>query len=170
MYQLMQAIDANPADKTKVTLLFSNVTEKDILLKEAFDDMVKRKPEQFKVHHVIEKPAKGWKGLSGFVGHDELAKNLPMPGLADKIKIFVCGPPPMVEVVSGNKTSPKDQGRESPVLSHMQTDQIQELKLLTHFTADAAALKGFLADIGYSPSQVYKVCSADLAHSNCYIC
>lgn len=112
MYQLMQAIDANPADKTKVTLLFANVTEKDILLKEAFDDMVKRKPEQFKVVNVIEKPEKSWKGLSGYVGQDALKKNLPMPGMADKIKIFVCGPPPMVEAISGNKTSPKDQGRE----------------------------------------------------------
>jgi cytochrome-b5 reductase len=91
MYQLIQAIDANPQDKTKVTLLFSNVTEKDILLKEAFDDIVSRKPEQFKVQHVIEKPGKGWKGLSGFVGHDELAQNLPLPGLAEKVKIFVCG-------------------------------------------------------------------------------
>jgi len=128
MYQLIQAIDANPQDKTKVTLLFSNVTEKDILLKEAFDDIVSRKPEQFKVQHVIEKPGKGWKGLSGFVGHDELAQNLPLPGLAEKVKIFVCGPPPMVEAISGGKTSPKDQG----------------------------PLKGYLADIGYSPSQVYK--------------
>lgn len=110
MWQVIQAIAANPADKTKVTLLFSNVTEKDILLREQFDKLSRERPDQFKIQYVIEKPEKSWKGLSGYVGHDALAKNLPMPGLGDKVKIFVCGPPPMVEVISGNKTSPKDQG------------------------------------------------------------
>lgn len=91
MYQLLQAIDANPQDKTKATLLFANVSEDDILLKEAFADFQKRKPDQFKIEYVIEKPSKSWKGLSGYIGHDALAKNLPMPGHGDKIKIFVCG-------------------------------------------------------------------------------
>lgn len=132
MWQVIQAIDRNPADKTKVTLLFANLTEKDILLKEEFDRLAKAKPEQFKIVHVIEKGEakslpKGY--LPGRVDHDILAKNLPLPGLADKTKIFVCGPPPMVEVTSGQKTSPKDQG----------------------------PLKGFLADLGYQPDQVYKV-------------
>ena len=129
MWQLMQAIDANPADKTKVTLLFANVTEKDILLREAFDDLAKRKPDQFKIQHVIEKPEKSYKGPSGFIGQELLAKNLPVPSLGEKTKIFVCGPPPMYKAISGEKTSPKDQG----------------------------PLQGYLADIGYSPSQVYKV-------------
>ena len=43
----MQAIDNNPEDKTKVTLLFSNVTEEDILLRKEFEAMQKRKPDQF---------------------------------------------------------------------------------------------------------------------------
>ena len=33
MYQLIRAIFDNPEDKTKVTLVFGNVTENDILLK-----------------------------------------------------------------------------------------------------------------------------------------
>ena len=129
MWQVIQAIDSNPSDKTKVTLLFANVSEKDVLIKDELESLAKRKPEQFKIVHVLEKPEKSWKGLKGFVGHDSLAQNLPLPGLADKTKIFVCGPPPMVEVVCGNKTSPKDQG----------------------------PLKGYLADLGYQPSQIYKV-------------
>jgi len=128
-YQLMQAIDANPQDKTKVTLLFANVTEKDILLKEEFERLSKSKPEQFKIVHVIEKPeGRGYAGEKGYIGRELLAKYLPMPGKADKIKLFVCGPPPMVEAISGNKVSPKDQG----------------------------PLKGALSDLGYQPSQVYK--------------
>jgi hypothetical protein len=33
----MQAIDNNPQDRTKVTLLFANKSERDILLKKEFD-------------------------------------------------------------------------------------------------------------------------------------
>lgn len=95
MWQLLQAIDSNPADKTKVTLLFANISEKDILIKEELESLAKRKPEQFKIVHVLEKPERSWKGLKGFIGHDELAKSMPLPGLADKAKLFVCGPPPL---------------------------------------------------------------------------
>lgn len=37
MWQIMQAIDANPADKTKAVLVFGNVTEADILLRKEFE-------------------------------------------------------------------------------------------------------------------------------------
>lgn len=37
MLQLLQAIDTNPADKTKATLIFGNVTEADILLRKEFE-------------------------------------------------------------------------------------------------------------------------------------
>lgn len=151
MWQLMQAIDDNPADKTKVTLLFANVTEKDILLKESFDDLAKRKPDQFKVEYVIEKPQGSWKGEKGFINKETLSKYMPQPN-ADKIKVFVrhrssaialriiladllrftirqvCGPPPLMKAISGDKKGPKDQG---PLL-------------------------GALADIGYTAEQVYK--------------
>ena len=37
MYQVMKAILENPEDKTKVSLIFGNITEDDILLKEDLD-------------------------------------------------------------------------------------------------------------------------------------
>lgn len=37
MLQILQAIDSNPADKTKATLIFGNVTEADILLRKEFE-------------------------------------------------------------------------------------------------------------------------------------
>ncbi|GAA5918680.1 hypothetical protein JCM6882_006213, partial [Rhodosporidiobolus microsporus] len=36
-WQVIQAIDSNPADKTKATLIFANVTEEDILLRKEFE-------------------------------------------------------------------------------------------------------------------------------------
>jgi len=128
MWQVMQTIDSNKDDKTKVVLLFSNVTEQDILLRKEFDDLAKRKPNQFKIVYNLDKPPKGWKGETGYIDRELLLKHLPMPNLGDKIKVFVCGPPPQVERISGNKKSPSDQGE----------------------------LKGYLADLGYAPDQVYK--------------
>jgi cytochrome-b5 reductase len=54
--QVADAILANPADKTKVTLLFANVSEGDILLKDKIDAMAAAHPDKFKVHYVVDKP------------------------------------------------------------------------------------------------------------------
>lgn len=93
MWQVMQHIDANPSDKTKATLIFSNVTEQDILLRERFDDLAKRKPDQFKIVYTLDKPPSGWQGATGYVSQDLVAKHVPLPAHGDKIKVFVCGPP-----------------------------------------------------------------------------
>lgn len=90
MWQIMQEIDVNPSDKTKVTLIFGNVSEADILLRKEFEDLAARKPDQFKVHFVLDKPPTSWSGASGFINQAVLAKALPGPAFGDKIKIFVC--------------------------------------------------------------------------------
>ncbi|GJN92318.1 hypothetical protein Rhopal_005348-T1 [Rhodotorula paludigena] len=107
MWQVMQAIDANPEDKTKVTLLFSNVTEADILLRKEFEDLAARKPEQFSVQFVLDKPPKGWAGPTGYVDGDLVTRALEKfgttPDQKDKIKVFVCGPPGQVKALAGAK-------------------------------------------------------------------
>ena len=44
MLQILQAIDSNPADKTKATLIFGNVTEADILLRKEFEGQFRTAP------------------------------------------------------------------------------------------------------------------------------
>lgn len=90
MWQVMQQIDSDPTDKTKVTLLFSNVTEQDILLRKEFEDLARRKPEQFNVQFTLDKPPSGWNGPKGYIDNRLLAQQLPAPALGEKIKIFVC--------------------------------------------------------------------------------
>lgn len=53
---MADAILANPADKTKVSLLFANVSEGDILLKDKIDAMAAAHPDRFRVHYVVDKP------------------------------------------------------------------------------------------------------------------
>ena len=44
MLQVIDAIASNPNDKTKVTLIYANVSEKDIILKEKLDAIVAKNP------------------------------------------------------------------------------------------------------------------------------
>ncbi|KAH6609262.1 nadh-cytochrome b5 reductase 2 [Trichoderma cornu-damae] len=127
MYQLVRAIFKNPNDKTKVTLVFGNVTKEDILLKSKFDELENTYPQRFRAFYVLDNPPKEWVGGSGFITKELLKQVLPEPK-SDNIKLFVCGPPGLMKTISGPKVSPKDQGE----------------------------LTGVLKDLGYSSEQVYK--------------
>jgi len=127
MYQLARAIFNNPEDKTKVTLVFANVTEEDILLKKEFEHLENTYPQRFRAFYVLDKPPKEWKGGKGFVSKELLKTVLPEPK-SENIKVFVCGPPGMYNAISGAKKSPSDQGE----------------------------LDGSLKELGYTKDQVYK--------------
>ncbi|KEY66507.1 hypothetical protein S7711_04834 [Stachybotrys chartarum IBT 7711] len=127
MYQLCRAIFNNPNDKTKVTLVFGNVTEQDILLKEKFEDLENTYPQRFRAFYVLDKPPKDWTGgKGGYITKDLLKTVLPEPK-NENIKLFVCGPPGMVKAISG----PKDKMQQGE-------------------------LAGLLKDLGYTSEQVYK--------------
>ncbi|GAA5858973.1 hypothetical protein JCM8547_007182 [Rhodosporidiobolus lusitaniae] len=123
MWQILQAIDANPEDKTKATLIFSNVTEEDILLRKQFEALAAKKPEQFRVVFVLDKPPKSWNGATGYVNADVVRSELKTfnttPDQGDKVKVFVCGPPGQVKAISGPKKSMKDQGPVEGVLKEL---------------------------------------------------
>ncbi|EFJ10977.1 hypothetical protein SELMODRAFT_229315 [Selaginella moellendorffii] len=93
MYQVTRAILENPADKTKIFLIYGNVTYDDILLKEELDSMVKKFPGRFGVYYVLNDPPADWSGGAGFVTADMIKTYCPAP--ADDIQILRCGPPPM---------------------------------------------------------------------------
>lgn len=98
MLQVISAIVREPTDLTEVSLLFANVTEEDILLKEDIDALAEKYPN-FKVHYVLnEAPKSGnWNGSLGFVTEDIIKAHLPAP--SPDTKIFICGPPPMVSAM-----------------------------------------------------------------------
>ncbi|CAL0333620.1 unnamed protein product [Lupinus luteus] len=93
MFQLIRAILENPKDKTKLHLIYANVTVDDILLKEELDMFANKFPDQFKVYYVLSKPPNEWKGGIGYVSKDMIQAHCPEP--APDIQILRCGPPPM---------------------------------------------------------------------------
>lgn len=127
MYQLTRAIFSNPNDKTKVTLVFGNLTEEDILLKKELEELENTYPQRFRAFYVLDHPPEGWQQGKGHITKELLKTVMPEPK-EENIKIFVCGPPGMYKAVSGGKNSPSDQGE----------------------------LTGILKELGYSKEQVYK--------------
>ncbi|PSN67289.1 ferredoxin reductase-like protein [Corynespora cassiicola Philippines] len=128
MWQVANAIFKNPEDKTKVTLVFGNIKEEDILLKREFEHLENTYPQRFRAFYVLDNPPETWQGGKGYVTKELLKTVLPEPKEGEKIKIFVCGPPGMYKAISGGKKSPSDQGE----------------------------LDGYLKELGYSKDQVYK--------------
>ncbi len=62
----------NPDDKTKITLLFSNTSLDDILLKQELDKLAQKYPDRLKIHYTVSKFAdkkekESWKGEVGYV-------------------------------------------------------------------------------------------------------
>lgn len=127
MYQLAREIFKNPEDQTKVTLVFGNVKEEDILLKKEFEELENTYPRRFRAFYVLDNPPKEWTGGKGYISKELLKTVLPEPK-EENIKIFVCGPPGMYKAISGTKNSPTDQGE----------------------------LSGILKELGYSKEQVFK--------------
>ena len=127
MYQLIRAIFKNPEDKTKVSLVFGNIGEDDILLKDEIADLEKEFPQRLRAFYTLDNPPESWKHGKGFVTKELLQELLPDPK-SENIKVFVCGPPGLYKAISGPKTSPQDQGD----------------------------LSGILKELGYTKEQVYK--------------
>lgn len=118
MYQLTRAIFNNPDDKTKVTLVFGNVTEEDILLKRELEDLENTYPRRFRAFYTLDKPPEKWQHGTGFITKELLKTVMPEPK-EENIKVFVCGPPGLYKALSGMKKSPQDQGELSGVLKEM---------------------------------------------------
>ncbi|KAJ8084823.1 hypothetical protein AAF712_011652 [Marasmius tenuissimus] len=127
LYQVVSHALADRSNNTKFTLLFSNVTEADILLRSELDALKKKYPDNFNVVYVLDKPPQGWEGPSGFISKELLEKHVASASLKDKVKVFICGPPPQVASLAGKKDGMK-QGQ----------------------------LSGILKELGYTEDQVYK--------------
>jgi cytochrome-b5 reductase len=128
MWQVIQKIFSNPdVDRTKVTLLYGNVTEDDIILKRELEHLENQYPQRFKAFYVLDNPPHNWTQGKGFVTKELIKQVAPEPK-EENIKFFVCGPPGLYKAISGTKKSPKDQGE----------------------------LDGALKALGYSKEQVFK--------------
>lgn len=94
MLQLIRHIVKDPSDKTEMTLLFANQTEKDILLRQELEEVAEKFPEKLKIWYTLDIAPKDWKYSTGFVSADMIEQHL-FPPSSDGL-VVMCGPPPMV--------------------------------------------------------------------------
>ncbi|GMY20062.1 pentatricopeptide repeat-containing protein At5g08305, partial [Fagus crenata] len=74
-----RAILENPEDKTKVHLIYANVTYEDILLKQELDGLATNYPDRFKIYYVLNQPPEVWHGGVGFVSKEMIQTHCPAP-------------------------------------------------------------------------------------------
>jgi len=127
LYQLLDHALADPANRTRFTLLYANVSESDILLREELSALERAHPHALRIVHTLDNPPQSWAGASGYVSRELIKAHVPPAELGDKVKVFVCGPPGQVIAVAGKKEGMK-QG----------------------------AIGGILKELGYSEDQVFK--------------
>ena len=124
-YQLIRRILSDPNDKTKITLLYSNHTEEDILLKSEFDKLAKEHANQFSVNYTVSQPSSAWTGGRGRITREILERTMPKP-TDENIKLFVCGPDGFYTTISGSKAAiPIFQGKFGGLLKEMGYTQKQ---------------------------------------------
>ncbi len=117
MLQVIEAALNDPADQTIIRLIFANTKESDILLQSRIDGLVKRYSNRFNVTYVLSNPPVHWNGETGFVSRDMIQKYLPAPSASTLI--YVCGPPGMMNAISGNKAPDFSQGPLSGALKDL---------------------------------------------------
>lgn len=96
LYQIVTHALRDPHNNTKFTLLYGNVSEADILLKQEFDNLKRKYPDHFEVVYFVDKKTdNNAPVLEGFITKDAIQKYLAPSGepasLGERIKIFVCG-------------------------------------------------------------------------------
>jgi len=65
MLQIIRAIQKDSSDTTKISLIFGNVSEDDILLREELEQL--SKDERFKIFFTLDKPSEDWTYGRGYV-------------------------------------------------------------------------------------------------------
>jgi cytochrome-b5 reductase len=102
MLQVLSEITTTPEDVTKVSLIFANETENDILLKDELDELAEKYP-YFNVHYTLTTPPENWSGDVGYVTKDMIQRYLPAP--SDDSRILICGPMGMKKAMIEHTTS-----------------------------------------------------------------
>lgn len=102
IYQLTQAILRNPQDKTAVTLVFGVNSDRDVLLKEEFQEWERKFPGRFKAVYTVSNPVEGSPYRKGYVTKELLREVTPSPA-GKETMVFVCGPPSMERALVGDR-------------------------------------------------------------------
>ncbi|KIK57901.1 hypothetical protein GYMLUDRAFT_45722 [Collybiopsis luxurians FD-317 M1] len=137
LIQILQYAFSDPYNETKFLLLNGNTTENDIIMKDEIARFEKEHPADFECVHVLSKPPAGWTGETGRIDAALIKKYAPPPvdsiTLGIRAKVYVSGPPAMLESIAGPRGGNRYKGYSSQ-----------------------GELQGALKELGYTENQVHK--------------
>eukprot|EP00758_Cryptobia_borreli_P009353 Tbor_TRINITY_DN5473_c1_g1::TRINITY_DN5473_c1_g1_i1::g.25406::m.25406/K00326/E1.6.2.2; cytochrome-b5 reductase len=138
--------EGSEEDKTKLSFLFCNRTEKHILLKGLFDDLMQKYHDRFKVSYCIDKAVspKDWDGYTGYVTKEMIEKTLPLP-TEDNYIIMLCGPDQLLNHVAG-----------TPMHSMAHLSKSMNQQPMAADMNNLVRLGGVLGSMGYDNNLVYR--------------
>ncbi|EFY95710.1 NADH-cytochrome B5 reductase [Metarhizium robertsii] len=119
MFQIIRAVCEDDRDLTRISLVYANRREEDILLREELDRFARRYPDNLTVYYMLDQPPADWAYGRGYVTKELMREKLPAPS-ADS-RIMLCGPPGMVQA---SKSSLVALGFQQPGAMAKMTDQI----------------------------------------------
>eukprot|EP00199_Chlamydomonas_sp_CCMP681_P002911 CAMPEP_0119102026 /NCGR_PEP_ID=MMETSP1180-20130426/904_1 /TAXON_ID=3052 ORGANISM="Chlamydomonas cf sp, Strain CCMP681" /NCGR_SAMPLE_ID=MMETSP1180 /ASSEMBLY_ACC=CAM_ASM_000741 /LENGTH=308 /DNA_ID=CAMNT_0007086239 /DNA_START=25 /DNA_END=951 /DNA_ORIENTATION=+ len=132
MIQVIDELLGNAEDHTHISVMYSNKTEEDIIMKSRLEKLALRFPGRFKVYFLASDgkftggPKTGVVRGAGRITQESIASFI--PGFHENVMVMVCGPTGFMETVSGPKAKNDKQGD----------------------------VGGALAALGYSKDQVFK--------------
>ncbi|KAL8281720.1 hypothetical protein RB597_009431 [Gaeumannomyces tritici] len=105
MYQLARHVLADPADSTRLTLVWGVNEDRDLFLADEFDRLAAEHPGRFRAVYVVSKPGSAGKHKAGYVTGDLLREAGVVPPGGEKAaagdtKVLVCGPPAMEKALT----------------------------------------------------------------------
>jgi cytochrome-b5 reductase len=109
--QLIRLVLDNPDDSTKLTLVYANTEERDILQRDTLEAWAADSADQLTLVLVLSSPPDGWSGLSGRIDRPKLeAVEDVAAGPSDDVLVCVCGPPAMYDSICGARGQDEELG------------------------------------------------------------
>ena len=145
------------SENTKVSLLFSNRRQGDILVREELESLNKQYPGRFKATHILQKPPVDWTGETGRITHKMIARHLPPPTTeraSGKTLICVSGPDKLMESVAGCNPTNTQQWRNGNDLS-LAEERAKQVSC-PFANTQGSMRQGVLAECGYTVTEVYR--------------
>ena len=150
MFQPQQPLNkyTDPAahvDKTKLSLLLCNRSEKHIILKGYFDELATMHPDRFRVKYCVDNTTSAdWTGYKGYLSKQMISETMPVP-VKGKSMVLLCGPDPLLHRACG--TAPGS-------LRAMHRGLTKQGASPVH--GNYTHIHGLLGEFGYDQETVYR--------------
>ncbi|KAM7540329.1 hypothetical protein Aperf_G00000036792 [Anoplocephala perfoliata] len=95
MYQLLKYILKSSTDNTKIALVFANITEDDIILRDELEQLRDANRGQFRLWFTVENPPEHWAYSVGYVDQKMIEEHCYPAG--ESTVNLLCGPPAMIK-------------------------------------------------------------------------